>query len=73
MEKKKKKHIYIDLHEFSPSVQSHKDTRFINNPHSKPKKIPFFSSLNTTKLWIEIILQFLTGAKLSIMVVDIDY
>lgn len=24
----KKKHIYIDLHEFSPAVQSHKDTRF---------------------------------------------
>lgn len=73
MEKKKtkKKHIYIDLHEFSPSVQSHKDTRFKNNPHSKQKKNIFFF-LETTKLWIEIILQFLTGAKLSIMVVDID-
>lgn len=71
-EKKKKKHIYIDLHEFSPAVQSHKDTRFKNNPHSKQNKRRYFSLNTTTKFWIENILQFLSGAKLSIMVVDND-
>lgn len=72
---KKKKHIYIDLHEFSPAVQSHKDTRLKNNPHFKQKKRKkrrYLSLNTTTKFWIDIILQFLSGAKLSVMVVDND-